>query len=285
MENLDQVFNPESTSFWNMLVAIAVAIASGFAARLVRRRLREMMINNNLDESASALLARVAGWTVIFFGMVLALSIMGVDMVPVALLFILVAAFLLFAGKGLIENWAAGLLLQARAPYQLGDQIETEGYRGYVQETNARSVLLQIGDGQMIHVPNVDVLSSPMVNRTGEEGLRRSSLEFGVADDSDFDEVERIVIDAALSVEGVISDATPPSAWISSMGETAVNVELRFWHRYSDRHTVRSAVMRRALAALDAAGIVMPYPTQKVIVSDPRVAGDEPASPSQTYDR
>jgi len=278
VENLDQVLNPESTSFWNMVVAIVVLIASGFVARLVRRRLRKMMIGNNVDESASALLARVAGWTVIFFGMVLALSIMGVDMVPVALLFILVAAFLLFAGKGLIENWAAGLLLQARAPYQLGDQIETEGYCGFVKETNARSVLLQIGDGQMIHVPNVGVLTSPMVNRTGEDGLRRSALTFGVADDSDFDRVERIVTDAATSVEGVIRDPSAPSAWISSVDETGVNVELRFWHRYADRHSVRSAVTRMALAALDSAGVVMPYPTQKVIISDPRSPGDAPVS-------
>ena len=284
MENVDQVFNPESTSFWNMVAAIVVLVASGLVARLVRRRMRSMMTVNNVDESASALLARVAGWTVVFFGMVLALSIMGVDMVPVALLFILLAAFLVFAGKGLIENWAAGLLLQARAPYQLGDQIETEGYRGFVQETNARSVLLQVGDGQVIHVPNMDVLKSPLVNRTGDEGLRRSALEFGVADDSDFDEVERIVVDAALSVEGVISETTPPSAWISSMGETAVNVELRFWHRYSDRHRVRSAVTREALEALDAAGIVMPYPTQEVILSGSRVAGDAPFSSRRAED-
>mgnify|MGYP001826145919 FL=1 len=62
------------------------------------------------------------------------------------------------------------------------------------------------------------------------------------------------------------------------MDETGVNVKLRFWHRYADRHTVRSAVTRGTLAALDAAGIVMPYPTQKVIISDPRIPGDEPVS-------
>lgn len=149
----------------------------------------------------------------------------------------------------------------------------------------AATLPVHTGDGQMIHVPNVDVLKSPMVNRTGDEGVRRSALEFGVADDSDFDEVERIEVDAAMSVEGVIIDSTPPSAWISSMGETAVNVELRFWHRYAERHTVRSAVMRSALAALNAAGVVMPYPTQKVIVSEPRIAGDEPASSSHVHDR
>ena len=285
MENLDQVFNPESTSFWNMVIATVVVIASGFVSRLVRRRVRAVMIGNNIDESASALVARVAGWTVIFFAVVLALSIMGVDMIPVTLLLVSGVAFLFFAGKGLIENWAAGLLLQARAPYQVGDRVDTEGFSGFVQETNARSVLLRTGDGQVIHVPNMDVLTRPITNRTGDEGLRRSALIFGVAEDSDFDRVERITIDAATSVEGVINDPTPPSAWISSMGETAVNVELRFWHRYADRHTVRSAVTRRALAALDADGIVMPYPTQKVIVSDPRSAADEQVSLDQKHRR
>jgi small-conductance mechanosensitive channel len=64
-------------------------------------------------------------------------------------------------------------------------------------------------------------------------------------------------------------DPTPPTAWIASVGETAVSVELRFWHSYADRHVVRSAVTNRALAALAEAGIVMPYPTRQVIVSRP----------------
>ena len=275
MENLDQVLNPESASFWNMLVAIGVLIASGFAAGLVRRRVREAMIGNNVDESASAMVARLAGWTVVFFGTVLALVIMGVDMVPVMLLFVLAGAFLIFAGKGLVENWAAGILLQARAPYQVGDRIDTDGYSGFVQETNARSVLLRTGDGQIIHIPNSDVLANPMVNRSGEDGLRRSSLSLGVAGDSDFDRIESVVVDAASSVEGVTSKPAPPSAFVASIGESTVNVELRFWHRYADRHAVRSAVTRRALAALDAAGVAMPYPTRTVIVSDPRAPGDD----------
>lgn len=275
MENLDQVFDPESASFWNMLVAIGVLIASGLAAGLVRRRVRRAMIGNNVDESASATLARLAGWSVIFLGAVLALSIMGVDMVPVMLLLVLAGAFLIFAGKGLVENWAAGILLQARAPYQLGDRIDTDSYSGFVQETNARSVLLRTGDGQIIHVPNSDVLANPMVNRSGDEGLRRSSLTFGVAGDSDFDRVESVVVDVATSVDGVVGEPAPPSAFVASIGESTVDVELRFWHRYADRHAVRSAVTRRALTALDAAGIDLPYPTRTVIVAHSQTTDDE----------
>ncbi len=267
MENLDQVFNPDSASFWNLVVAVSVLAASGLIARLVRRRVRSVMNDNDLEDSAAALVGRVAGWSVIFLGVVLALSIMGVDMVPVVLLIILVLAFVFFTGKSLVENWAAGLLLQARGPYRIGDRIDTEGLSGFVQETNARSVILRTGDGQVIHVPNVDVLTTPIVNRTGEAGLRRSSLTFGVAQDSDFAAVEQLLIDATASTDGVINEPHPPSAWIASNGDTTVNVELRFWHLYADRHRVRSEVAERGLSTLRTAGVSMPFPTQEVRLS------------------
>lgn len=269
MDNIDQLFNPESNSFWNLLVAIGVIAVSVFIARSVRRRSRSAMNANNIDESAASLLARIAGWSVIFLGAVLALSIMGVDMVPLVLVGALLLAFFFLSGKSLLENWAAGLLLQARGPYKIGDRVDTEGYSGFVEETNARTVVLRTGDGQIVHVPNVDVLTSPLVNRTGEDDLRRTSLTFGVADDSDFEDAERLLVEVATATEGVSVDPTPPTAWIASAGDTAVNIELRFWHSYADRHVVRSAVTSRAFAAFTDAGIVMPYPTRQVIVSGP----------------
>jgi small conductance mechanosensitive channel len=267
VENLEQIFTPESSSFWNLLLAVTVLIASFLAARMVRRRFRAAMNQSEIDESAVSLVARVSGWVVVFLGVVLALSIMGVDMVPVVLLIILVVAFLFFSGKSMVENWAAGLLLQARGLYKLGDRIDTNDYSGDVRETNARTVIITTGDGQIVHIPNVDVLTNPIVNRTGDEGRRRSSLTIGVGNHSDFDEVARILVAAATATSGVSLEPTAPVAWISSVGETTVSMELRFWHEYSERNVVRSAVTTRALSALTEAGVSLPFPTREVIVS------------------
>lgn len=267
MENLDQLFSPESTSFWNLLLAAGVLVFSFVGARIVRRRTRAAMHQGDIADSAVSLVARIAGWVVVFLGVVLALSIMGVDMVPVILLILVVVAFLFFSGKSMIENWAAGLLLQTRGPYKIGDRIDTNEYSGFVTETNARSVILRTGDGQIVHIPNVDVLTNPLINRTGDEGKRRSSLTIGVGNHSDFDEVARLLVAAASTTPGVSLEPTPPVAWISSVGETTVNMELRFWHQYSERHVVRSAVANRTLDELTHAGVSMPFPTREVIVS------------------
>ena len=267
MENLDQIFNPEESSFWALLLAVVVIAVSFLIARLVRRRTRSVLQRNSIEEGAASLLARIAGWSVIFIGVVLALSIMGFDLVPVMLLIVLVVAFLVFSGRSLLENWAAGLLLQARGPYEIGDRIDTEGESGYVQETNARSVILRTADGRIVHVPNVEVMNNVLVNRTGEGGVRRSSVHIGVSDRSDFANVQRILVNAASACQGVLSEPHPPTAFISGANDTAIEVEVRFWHNYVDRHGVRSEVMAASIAALGAAGVKMPFPTRELLVS------------------
>jgi small-conductance mechanosensitive channel len=267
MENLDQVLDAGSNSFWNLaLAAVAIGgslLAARYARRAIRRKLRQY---EGLDNYAGALIGRIAGWTVVFLGVVLALVILGVDMAPVVLAIALAAAFLVLSGKTFIENWAAGILLQARAPYHPGDRIETMDYVGTVELTNSRSVVLRQPDGQIIHVPNIDVLKNPLTNQTGDEGGRRSSLEFGVAGGADLDSAERILVESAVSVAGVRSEPVP-TAWISSLGDTTINLELRFWHDFADRHQVKSVVAHEALERLAAAGVSMPFPTQELIIT------------------
>lgn len=267
MENLDQIFNPESNSFWNLLLAAVVVIASFFIARLARRRLRAYLNGLDLDRYPVAMVARIAGWSIVLLGVVLALAIMGVDMVPIALLIVIVVALIVLSGKTLIENWAAGLMLQARGPYRPGDRIETQGYVGWVQTTNVRSLVIRTGDGQIVHIPNLEVLNNPLTNRSGDDGRRRSSITFGVAYDTDLVAAEQLLLDAASSVDGVHLVPKAPTSWIKSLGDTTVNLELRFWHDHATRHVVRSDVAHEALARLNAAGVSLPFPTKELIVS------------------
>ena len=204
MGNFGEIIDPASNSFWNLLFALLAVASSIIVARYVRRWIRRSLRNyETVDTYAGAIIGRVSGWAVVFFGVVVALSIMGVDMVPVVLVAAIAAAFVLLSGKSLFENWAAGLLLQMRAPYHPGDRIQTGDFVGDVELTNVRSVVLRQGDGQIIHVPNIEVLQKPLVNQTGDEAGRRSSLKFGVGYDATIDEVERILTGAAASVASV----------------------------------------------------------------------------------
>ena len=285
MDNVSELFDPSSNSFWNLLLAVGVIIVSIIVARYVRRATRRYLRKyEGLEDYAGAILGRLVGWGVVFLGVILALSVMGVDMVPVVLIIVLVVAFLVLSGQSLMQNWAAGLLLQARAPYRPGDRIESMDYIGYVEETNVRSVVVRTGDGQIVHIPNVDVLKNPLVNRTGHEGRRRSSINFGVAYGTDLDATGQLLVEVAKSVEDVHSEPAP-SAWVASLDDTNVVLELRFWHDHSVRHQVRSDVAHEALAGLEAAKVSMPFPTQELLIRgslDSSSSAGQPAEPTDS---
>ncbi|MGI9584733.1 MAG: mechanosensitive ion channel family protein [Acidimicrobiia bacterium] len=279
MDNLSELFEPSSNSFWNLALAVVFIVGSIIAARYVRRYVRRKLADyEGLEDYAGATVGRAAGWIVVFIGVVLALSVMGMDMVPVVLIIAIIVAFLLLSGQSMIQNWAAGLLLQTRRPFKPGDRIESLGYVGDVQLVNVRSVIIVTGDGQVAHLPNNDVLTNPLVNVTGQEEGRRSSMTFGVAYGTDLAMAEQILRDAAASVTGVHTEPAP-SAWVEELGETTVDLELRFWHDYSTRHTVRSGVAHQALSDLEAAKVEMPFPTQELIISD-GAEGDHNPTPT-----
>jgi small-conductance mechanosensitive channel len=249
------------------VAAAVVVVASIVVARYVRRWLRKRLTSyDGVDKNAGSIVSRLAGWAVVLVGVVLALSILGVDMVPVTVVLLLIAGFLFLSARSLIENWGAGLILQARAPYRVGDRIESNGYVGWVEQTNLRSVVLREGNGRIVHIPNADVLKNPLVNRTGHEGRRRSEIEFSVAYDTELSSCMQTLTQAASSVDGVQAEPAP-TAWITSLDDSAVVLELRFWHDHAERHRVRSDVAEEGLKRLRAAGVEMPFPIQEVLLS------------------
>ena len=265
--DIDQLFDAGSTSFWNLLLALAVVVVSIVVARYVRRWLRKRLTAyDGVDKNAGSIVSRLAGWAVVLVGVILALSILGVDMVPVTVILLLIAGFLFLSARSLIENWGAGLILQARGPYRIGDRIESDGYVGWVEQTNLRSVVIREGNGRIVHIPNADVLNNPLVNRTGHEGRRRSEIEFSVAYDTDLPLSMQTLTQAASSVDGVQAEPAP-TAWITSLDDSTVVLELRFWHDHAERHRVRSDVAEEGLKRLRAAGVDLPVPIQEVLLS------------------
>ena len=79
------------------------------------------------------LIARAAGWVVILIGVIYALVILNVDMGPALMVILILAVVLFFAGQIVMQNFAAGLVLQGSPMFAVGDQIVTSAGRGHRQ--------------------------------------------------------------------------------------------------------------------------------------------------------
>ena len=118
---IDEFVDVNSVTGWDVAAAIAiVAVAVGVSA-LVRRYTKKSLTSiKGLPEEAAATIARAAGYTALLVGVFLALPYLGIDTQPVMILLLVVGLLLFFGGRPLMENFSAGIILQARAPFGVG---------------------------------------------------------------------------------------------------------------------------------------------------------------------
>lgn len=263
--DLDELVDLDGVTGWDVAIAIAIVIVSVIVARIVRKLvLRWLPEVDGVPEQVSLTLSRMAGYSVIVVGVVYAASWVGVDTGPIFLLILLIAVVAFFSMKPLLENFAAGLILQTRSPFDIGDEILLDGYSGAVVEIDSRTVLIVTPDGVQVRLLNSDVVGGTLVNTT-REGMRRTTVPVGVAYGTDLGRARDVLREAVVSVDEVIA-SPEPEIHLVRFGESSIDFDLRFWHAPSiaDELTTTDAVIESVDIALKTASIVIAFPQRDV---------------------
>lgn len=244
---------------WAGSIIIGVVVIS-----FIVRRLLMKMWTDPESGYAARVVGRLASYVIVVFGFVYALGQVGVSVGPLLGALGVVGLALAFAFQDILENFIAGILMVLRRPFTVGDQITTNDYSGTVEDVTLRSMALRTYAGERVHVPNAMIWKNPIVNHT-ELGDRRTTLEVGVAYDTDLDHAATVMADAVAGVEGLAVDR-PIEVFVHEFGESSIDYVVRFWHhpQRSVEWTVRDRVARALKRALDDAGIEIPFP-QRVV--------------------
>lgn len=241
-------------------VLLAIVVGS-----IVRRLLRKVP---GLPEEATHLIPRATRALFVLIGIALALNQLGVDVGWFTVVIALVAVMVVLMIRPLVENGAAGLLIQSRPSFTIGDDIESNGHRGEVTDINSRTTVLKTLDRRRVHIPNTDVLDNVIVVYTAFD-QRRSDLDLDIEYRADVEEVLRLLEAAATAAAGV-HDEPAPRALLEGFGTATFTVSLRWWHgaRLTEDARTLDSVSREVKRALDHAGIALPSPEVNVRRSD-----------------
>ncbi len=253
------------------LILVAAIVLSRLISFLVARLVKG-------DEGAAArLIGRAVGVAVVIGGFVYALNALEVRIGPLLGALGIGGLALAFGAQSILENFFSSILIQARRPFRIGDQVVVGegdvGVEGEVEDINFRVVLIRTFDGERVFVPASRVIQNPITNVT-LRGPWRTALQVGVAYGSDLPAVQQVLLEAAWSVDGVLS-TPPPTAWFEAFGESSLDFTVHVWHapKMAVRWQVRSEVGMAVMAGLDAAGITIPFP-QRVLWSGARDSDD-----------
>ncbi len=251
-------------SGWDYGQAAVVLLAALVIARIARVVIRRLFARSPADDFLGDLFGRIASYVIVSVGLIYALEGLGVAIAPLLGALGIAGIAIAFALQDILENFVAGIMLQLRRPFTSGDEIESGDHEGTVVAVDARTVTVLTPDGETIRLPSAEVIKNPIINHT-TNGQRRTTVDVGVAYDTDLDQAAQIAIDAASAVDGVAADPAP-EALVHTFGPSSIDIAIRFWHAPSiaARWRTRDEVARSVARAFDANSISIPFP-QRVV--------------------
>ncbi|NCA83391.1 MAG: mechanosensitive ion channel [Opitutae bacterium] len=254
--------------FFALLLIFGGALASRLLATFFGKRLpRHLRQSHHAREFAPR-------W--IFFSLwalflLAALRVLGIPLTPLSFLGGAIALGFGFGAQNLCGNLISGVILLAARPYQVGDIVEVDGQAGTVLAIGLRATEILTYDGVNLVVPNSNLISNTIVNRTNYDRSLRGLVTISAAYDADTRLVDETLRAAAAAHPAVIN-APGKAPWtiFDNFGASGLEFKLFFWVDTTRASVAATAsdIRHAALAAFRANGIAIPYP-QLVVHAPP----------------
>jgi small-conductance mechanosensitive channel len=255
-----------------IVVALAVLLLTWAISRLIGalegRIARRMHLRQNLTD-VLLMLTRVLIWTA---GILIALTVLFPSITPGKALTTLGLGSVAigFAFKDTFENFLAGILILLREPFAIGDYVECESVEGRIEAITIRDSRIRRTDGQLVVMPNHELFQNPVTVRTDKD-LRRTTIICGVARSEDVDGARDVIRKAVEALETVESDIKDVQVFAQGFGDASIDFEVTWWTGSSplEIRQSRDQVVAAVKAALDAAGVEIPYPYRVLTFGGP----------------
>lgn len=231
---------------------------------------RKVSPNNNHE----IFLKMVAVTITVFIGLVIALSVLGLDSLAVTLMAGggVTAVIWGFAFREIGENFLAGVLLSYNCPFKIGDDIGSDGIEGKVVDIKVRYTHLKSSDGRDIFVPSSHLFKNPLVNFT-KDGLRRNSFTVGIDYSNDSKAACTLLQKTVSGIDGVL-EIPKPGAFIQKLEVQFVEICVFYWININVSNSQSSSIRTNVIdscrkALLSNNYIVSADTTSRIQIADP----------------
>jgi small-conductance mechanosensitive channel len=142
---------------------------------------KKIFAESDLEPGLQASITTISIYVMWGLGVILALSVLGVNTTALAVVFGALGIGLGFGLQAIFNNFISGIILLFERPIQVGDDVEINGTWATIKQINVRATIVQTYDNASLIIPNSEFVSSVVKNWTfGDKRLRRD-IDVGVA--------------------------------------------------------------------------------------------------------
>jgi len=264
-------------SFGGIIGFFVVILITWIVTKSLRHILEdEIFPRIKLSRGVPGAISMVVRYTLVAFGIYVALSAAGIDLGQFGLIAGALGVGIGFGLQGVVYNFIAGLILAFERPIQKGDTIELGTLFGDVISIGVRASTIKTYDGSEVIVPNGNLISNELINWTLSDRRRRREVKVHVAYGNDPHDIMDLLFKVVSENENVLPQ---PKPWplFDGFGDSSLDFRIMFWVEFDRGLTIQSEVSMNIYDALMEAGIQIPFPQTDMHVKscDPTVQETE----------
>ncbi len=245
------------------LTAGAVMIVVLWISAAIESRLLKSAVGGQL--SLRKAVANATRAVLLFFGLIFALSAVGIDLTALSVLGGAIGVGIGFGLQKLAANYVSGFVILAERSMRIGDNVRVDNFEGRITDITTRYTVIRSPAGRESIVPNEMLITNRVENLSLADPKLWMSTVVGVSYDSDVALVQRLLVEAAAAQPRVLKDPAP-SAALSAFAADSLEFTLGFWiaDPENGQLNIRSAINLAILDAFRANGVEIPFP-QRVV--------------------
>ena len=245
------------------LTAGAMLIVTLWISAAIEARLLKSAVGGDL--SLRKALSNATRATLMFLGLIFALSAVGIDLTALSVLGGAVGVGIGLGLQKLAANYVSGFVILAERSMRIGDNVKVDNFEGRISDITTRYTLIRSATGRESIVPNEMLITNRVENLSLADAKVWQSTVVSVAYDSDVDLVRRLLTAAAVAQPRVLPEPAPNAA-LSAFGADGLEFTLGYWiaDPENGQLNLRSDINLAILGSLREHGIEIPYP-QRIV--------------------
>ena len=211
------------------------------------------------------MIAGLALAALIFLRTVMGINVIALVAIPTAL-----TAVVGFALQDTIKRFFAGITLGKLV--RVGEWVMVAGREGRVTDVDLGHLTIMTRDDDLVMIPNNIVLQQDILNYNRPTTNHARSVLVDAAYDAPPVEVQRILVETAKAVAGVLTEPSP-QAFTVAFKDSSVGYRLKYWiDEYAQAPRVEGQVLTYVWYAFKRHGIEMPFPQRTIHMLNPEAA-------------
>ncbi|PQJ15813.1 mechanosensitive ion channel family protein [Aureicoccus marinus] len=246
----------------NLVLAFLILVFGLWIIKFINKAVAHFFDKKDYDITLERFIQSFIHYTLRILLFVLVITQLGVK--TSSLIAMLGAAGLAIglALQGSLANFAGGVLLLVFKPFKVGDFISAQGIDGTVKEISIFQTKLNTFGNQVAIIPNGQLSNGSLINYNAEN-MRRDNFTVGIGYGSDIKKAKAILLDICQSHEDIMKDPAP-EVYVSELGDSSVNLSLRFWASNENFWPAHFYVIEQTKERFDQAQIEIPFPQQVI---------------------